>query len=100
LAGFAKNKGVNKEDIHKGKSWVGLTIELEVKQVRNPNGSGTVDGISVKALQPILNKPKPNFLETNFADAKKANATIEQIKSKYTLTPEIEILWNTYSKEV
>lgn len=99
LSGFAKNKGVDKYDIHKGKSWVGLTIELEVKQVRNPNGSGTVDGISVKAIQPALNKPKPNFLESNFSDAKKANATIEQIKSKYSLTTEIEEKWNTYNKE-
>jgi hypothetical protein len=57
------------------------------------------DGIRIKPIQPVLNKVLPNFTEANFENAKKANATIEQIKSKYTLTPEIEKLWNNYNEQ-
>lgn len=41
---------------------------------------------------------KPQFTEAKFEAAKKANATIEQIKSKYLITPEMEIKYNNYEK--
>jgi hypothetical protein len=99
LAGFAKKNGLVGKECHVIENWHGMVIELFVD--RNVKMMGAiVDGIRIKPLQPVLNKPKPNFTEANFADAKKANATIEQIKLKYTLTAEIETAWNKYSKEV
>jgi hypothetical protein len=99
LAGFAKKNGLVGKECHVIENWAGMVIELFVD--RNVKMMGAiVDGIRIKPLQPILNKPKPVFTEVNFADAKKANATIEQIKLKYTLTTEIEMLWNKYNKEV
>jgi hypothetical protein len=55
------------------------------------------DGVRIKPLQPILNKVLPNFTEANFEAAKKAKATIEQIKTKYLVTKEIEIKWTNYN---
>lgn len=99
LAGFAKKNGLIGKECHVIENWKGMLIELFVD--RNVKMMGVVvDGIRIKPLQPVLNKPKPNFSESNFADAKKANATIEQIKSKYSLTPETETAWNKFNKEV
>jgi len=98
LAGFAKKDGLIGKECHVIENWQGMLIELFVDRSVKMMGA-IVDGIRIKPIQPILNKPKPNFTESNFADAKKANATLEQIKSKYTLTNEIETLWNTYNKE-
>lgn len=99
LAGFAKKNGLIGKECHVIENWKGMLIELFVD--RNVKMMGVVvDGIRIKPLQPVLNKPKPNFSESNFADAKKANATIEQIKSKYSLTPETETAWDKFNKEV
>lgn len=98
LAGFAKKNGLIGKECHVIENWKGMNIELFVD--RNVKMMGAiVDGIRIKPLQPILNKPKPNFAEVNFADAKKASATLETIKKHYTLTNEIELLWNKYNKE-
>lgn len=95
LAGFAKKNGLIGKEQHVIENWKGMTIELYVD--RNVKMMGAItDGVRIKPLQPVLNKVLPNFTEANFESAKKANATIEQIKSKYTLTSEIEKLWNTY----
>lgn len=97
LAGFAKKNGLIGKECHVIENWKGMVIELFVD--RNVKMMGAiVDGIRIKPLQPVLNKPKPNFTEVNFSDAKKANATIEQIKSKYTLTAEIEAKYLEYGK--
>jgi len=42
---------------------------------------------------------KPMFTVAHFDKAKKANATIEMIKSKYELTAEIEAQYNDYGTE-
>lgn len=97
LAGFAKKNGFVGKECHVIENWKGMIIELFVD--RNVKMMGAiVDGIRIKPLQPVLNKAKPNFTEANFADAKKANATIEQIKSKYTLTADIEAKYLAYGK--
>lgn len=97
LAGFAKKNGFVGKECHVIENWKGMIIELFVD--RNVKMMGAiVDGIRIKPLQPVLNKTKPNFTESNFVDAKKANATIEQIKSKYTLTAEIEAKYLAYGK--
>jgi len=92
LAGFAKKNGLAGKECHIIENWKGMKIELFVD--RNVKMMGAItDGVRIKPLQPV-EKVKPNFTEANFEAAKKANATIDQIKSKYNVTPEIESLWN------
>lgn len=92
LAGFAKKNGLVGKECHVIENWKGMKIELFVD--RNVKMMGAItDGVRIKPLQPI-EKVKPNFTEANFESAKKANATIEQIKKSYNITKEIEELWN------
>ena len=92
LAGFAKKNGLIGKECHIIENWAGMKIELFVD--RNVKMMGAItDGVRIKPLQPV-DKVKPDFTEANFEAAKKANATIEQIKSKYNVTPQIEALWN------
>ena len=92
LAGFGKKNGLVGKECHIIENWKGMKIELFVD--RNVKMMGAItDGVRIKPLQPV-DKVKPNFTEANFEAAKKANATIEQIKSKYNVTPQIEALWN------
>lgn len=92
LAGFAKKNGLTGKECHVIENWKGMKIELFVD--RNVKMMGAItDGVRIKPLQPI-EKAKPNFTESNFESAKKANATIEQIKKSYNITKEIEDLWN------
>lgn len=92
LAGFAKKNGLVGKECHVIENWKGMKIELFVD--RNVKMMGAItDGVRIKPLQPI-EKVKPNFTEANFESAKKANATIEQIKKSYNITKEIEDLWN------
>ena len=97
LAGFAKKNGLVGKECHVIENWRGMQIEMYVD--RNVKMMGAItDGVRIKPLQPQLNKVKPDFTEDNFEAAKKANATIDQIKTKYTLTPEIEKLWKNYNE--
>lgn len=92
LAGFAKKNGLVGKECHIIENWKGMKVELFVD--RNVKMMGAItDGVRIKPLQPV-EKVKPNFTEANFEAAKKANATIDQIKSKYNVTHEIEALWN------
>ena len=92
LAGFAKKNGLLGKECHVIENWGGMKIELFVD--RNIKFMGSVtDGVRIKPLQPV-EKVKPEFSEANFEAAKKANATIEQIKTKYNVSKEIEELWN------
>lgn len=92
LAGFAKKNGLAGKECHVIENWKGMKIELFVD--RNVKMMGAItDGVRIKPLQPV-EKVKPNFTEANFENAKKANATIEQIKKSYNITKEIEDLWN------
>jgi len=92
LAGFAKKNGLVGKECHVIENWKGMKIELFVD--RNVKMMGAItDGVRIKPLQPV-EKVKPNFTEANFESAKKANATIEQIKKSYNITKEIEELWN------
>ena len=92
LAGFAKQDGLIGKECHVIENWQGMKIELFVD--RNVKMMGAItDGVRIKPLQPV-EKVKPNFTEANFESAKKANATIEQIRSKYNVSKEIDELWN------
>lgn len=93
LAGFAKKNGLIGKECHVIENWAGMKIELFVD--RNVKMMGAItDGVRIKPLQPV-DKVKPDFTEANFEAAKKANATIEQIKTKYNVSKEIEELWNS-----
>jgi hypothetical protein len=56
------------------------------------------DGVRIKPLQPTEVKTKPIFTEANFEAAKAAKATIEQIKSKYEITAEMQTKFEKYAK--
>jgi hypothetical protein len=95
LAGFAKKDGLVGKECHVIENWKGMLIELYVD--RNVKMMGAItDGVRIKPLQPVRVKVKPNFTEANFANAKKANATKEQIEKSYNLTEEI---WNQYNAQ-
>ena len=66
-----------------------------------PNSKEYVENISPVDGKILTKIPRSNEKDIDLAieAAKKANATIEQIKSKYTLTPEIEKLWNNYNEQ-
>lgn len=97
LAGFAKKDGLIGKECHIIENWKGMTIELYVD--RNVRMLGTItDGIRIRPLQPIVTKVLPIFLEDNFEAAKKANATIEKIESKYQLSNEMKLKYLEYVK--
>jgi hypothetical protein len=97
LAGFSKKNGLIGKECHVIENWKGMKIELYVD--RNVKMMGAItDGVRIKPIQPIETKEKPIFTEANFEAAKKANATIEQIKSKYNVSKEIETKFNQYGK--
>ena len=96
LAGFAKKNGAIGKECNIIENWKGMKIELFVDRNVKFMGSLT-DGIRIKPLQPI-EKVKPNFTEANFEAAKKANATIEQIKSKYDISEEMGVKYMEYLK--
>lgn len=97
LAGFAKKNGLIGKECHVIENWKGMRIELYVD--RNVKMMGAItDGVRIKPLQPTEKVEKPIFTESNFEAAKNAKATIEQIKTKYTLTPEMEKKYNDYAK--
>jgi hypothetical protein len=87
IRGFAPNKSIDTDN------WKNIPVELYVDANVKMKGQ-IVGGMRIKPIQPKINKVKPNFTEANFEAALKANATLEQIKSRYLVTPEIEELWN------
>ncbi len=96
LAGFAKQDGLIGKEQHVIENWKGMKIELFVDRSVKMMGAIT-EGVRIKPLRPIV-KVKPDFTEANFEAAIKANATLEQIKAKYTITNEIEKKYGEYIK--
>lgn len=94
LSGFAKQLGYKGKDCHVIENWKGIKIELYVD--RNVKMMGAItDGVRINPLMP-KELVKPEFKEVNFEAAKKANASIEQIKNKYKITKETEKKYNEY----
>ena len=56
----------------------------------------TKDADSTNNHDKEIKQGKPQFTEAQFENAKNANATIEQIKSKYSITSEMETKFNNY----
>lgn len=96
IAGFAKQNGFNEVDCWNIGNWSGIKIELY--PLRDIKAFGKIqDGIRIKPLQPVTTpKPKSIFTEENFAKAHENNATIELIKKKYEINPEMEAKYLDY----
>jgi hypothetical protein len=93
IAGLVKNaKGVDDVASRNIGNWVGLEIELFVDKGVKMMGE-TVDGIRVKGLAielPILDEKHAKFKAVK--DSLKNGFTIEQVKTKYQVSEEIEKL--------
>lgn len=77
--------------------WVGKSVELMVKKVK---AFGEMhDALRISPIKPQVNKVKPQFTTENFEKAKNAGATIETIKSRYEISPEIEKQYLEYVGE-
>lgn len=87
VRGFSETKSVDTDH------WKNIPIELFVDKNVKMKGQ-IVGGMRIKPIQPKITKTKPNFTTEKFEAAKKANATLEQIKKSYNVTSEIEVLWN------
>ena len=91
IRGFSNGKSTDTDN------WKNIPIELYVDSNVKMKGQ-IVGGMRIKPIQPKLQpKEKPFFNESNFEAAKNAKATIDQIKERYSLTPEIEEKWKTYN---
>ena len=73
--------------------WKNIVVELYIDENVKMKGE-TVSGVRIKTVQPKLQKPL--FTEANFEKAKQKNATIEQIKAVYEITPEVEKAYAEY----
>lgn len=78
--------------------WNNIPVELMIDESVKMKGV-IVGGVKIKPIKPIIEKVKPLFTEANFEKAKKANATIETIKTVYSITPEMEQKYLTWNKE-
>lgn len=76
--------------------WQNIPVELYIDASVKMKGE-VVGGVRINPVQPKLEPiSKPEFTKANFDAAKKANATIERIKEKYTITPELEKEYLSY----
>lgn len=78
-------------------TWQNIPVELYVDENVKAVTGGTTQGVRIKPVQPIIGeKPKPPFVEANFENAKKASATVQQIRERYELSPEMEQKYLAY----
>lgn len=71
-------------------NWKNIPIELYVDYNVKMKGE-IVGGVKIKPTQPVIGATqKPVFDKSRFEAAHKAGATIETIKERYTITPEVE----------
>jgi len=68
--------------------WNNVLIELYIDENVKAVTGGLTQGVRIRPVQPRVNA-KPSFTSVNFAKAKEANATKEQIESRYTLTDDV-----------
>lgn len=79
-------------------SWKDIVIELYIDENVRAVSGGTTQGVRIRPIQPSITKQKPVFSESNFENAKKANATKEQILSRYELTDDVYNKFLEYGK--
>ena len=69
--------------------WSNTVVELYIDKTVKMKGE-VVGGVRIRQIQPKINVTKPIFTESNFEKAKGANATIEVIKDRYSITKDVE----------
>ena len=77
-------------------NWKNVLIEMYIDESVKMKGE-VVGGVRISPKQPKpIQIDKPQFTEANFEKAKAANATIEVIKSRYSVSQEIEQKYLAY----
>jgi hypothetical protein len=77
--------------------WNDLIIQLYLDANVMMKGE-KVGGVRIRPIQPVIKKVMPKFTEANFEKAKEAKATLEQIKSRYSITEEVSLKYSQYVK--
>lgn len=77
------------------KNWKNIIVELYIDENVKSVAGGLTQGVRIRPVQP-REKIKPLFDESLFEKAKKANATKEQIESRYELTSEMYQKYQEY----
>lgn len=79
-------------------TWKNIPVELYVDENVKAVTGGTTQGVRIKPIQPIIGeRPKTPFVEANFEKAKAAGATVDKIKERYELSPEMEQKYLEYA---
>lgn len=80
-------------------TWKDIPVELYIDHDVK-FGNDIVSGIRVKPIKPIIKtKEKPVFTSDNFEKAHSAGATLDAIKKIYSITLDMETLYNDYVRE-
>ncbi len=74
-------------------NWANMIIEVYIDTIVKMKGE-VVGGVRIKPIK--YQAQLPVFTESNFEKAKNANATIEVIKARYSITPEVEQQYLNY----
>jgi hypothetical protein len=98
IVGFLLADGLSTQDANNIKNWIGLKVSLIYDPTIKMMGV-TKGGIRISPVRPVINKPKPSFAEANFANAKKAKASVETIEKNYLLTAEVKANYLAYCKK-
>ncbi len=75
--------------------WKGIRIQLYIDPSVKMKGE-VVGGVRVMPKSPSIVNKKPLFTQENFEKAKAANATIDLIKQRYSITDENIIKYREY----
>lgn len=67
--------------------WNNVMVELYIEENVKAVSGGLTQGVRIRSIQP-REKQKPEFTEERFENAKKANATRDQIEKAYSITDE------------
>lgn len=69
--------------------WKNVVVELYIDENVKAVSGGTTQGVRIRPVQPVLQKPKPVFTASNFESAKAKNVSREVIEKHYLLTDEV-----------
>lgn len=78
--------------------WNNVLVELYIEENVKSVSGGLTQGVRIRSIQP-REKQKPQFTEERFENAKKANATREQIEKAYSITEEMYQKYIQYGTE-
>jgi hypothetical protein len=75
--------------------WKGIRVQLYIDPSVKMKGE-IVGGVRIMPKSPTMMPKKPEFTDANFKKAKEANATLETIKLRYSITSETEKKYTDY----